>query len=89
MQTEIYTSTTVPLGNGTVVTYSLLCDKAETPGPLGCEVYGVKVDMGGETASRPRLTVSRNAVSGLLEKLAKGGVTPVALNDVVDDWLAY
>jgi hypothetical protein len=89
MQTEIYTSTVIPLGEGTSITYSLTCDRTEIPGPLGYEIYGVKVDMGEESAVRPRLTVSRNAVSGLLEKLARGGVTPVALNDVVDDWLAY
>jgi hypothetical protein len=87
MSLETYTSTLEPLGK--TVTYSLLRDEGQSYGPMGYEVYGVKVDMDNETASRPRLTVSRNAVGSLLRTLAKGCVTPIALDDVVDDWLAY
>ena len=87
MRTEIYGSAVLPVGAGTEVVYTLLCDEAETAGPLGCEFYGVKVEMGAETASRPRLTASRTSVGALLDKLVRGGVTPVGLSDVVDDWL--
>ena len=87
MRAEIYGSAVVPLGSGVRAVYKLLCDEAEVSGPLGCEFYGVKVEMGTETASRPRLTASRTSVGALLDKLVRGGVTPVGLGDVVDDWL--
>ncbi|MDR0325783.1 MAG: DUF6514 family protein [Oscillospiraceae bacterium] len=87
MRSEFYGSAVVPVEDGRTVTYTLLCDEAGTAGPLGCEFYGVRVEMGGEAASRPCLTASKSSVSGLLEKLVRGGVTPVGLGDVVDDWL--
>ena len=87
MKAEIYGSAVVPVGEGTEITYTLLCDEAETAGLMGCEFYGVKVEMGAETASRPRLTASRSSVGALLDKLVRGGVTPTGLSDVVDDWL--
>jgi hypothetical protein len=87
MQSQIHGSAVIPIGEGAVATYSMLRDEAAAAGALGCELYGVQVEMGEETASRPRLTASKTSVSALLDKLAAGGVTPTALNDVVDDWL--
>jgi hypothetical protein len=75
-------------GTGAEIRYSLLCEDAAKTGPLGCELYGVEVKMGEEVASRPRLTASRKSVTALLDRLALGGVTPVSLCDVVDDWMA-
>jgi hypothetical protein len=88
MRCELYTTNAVSSLNERV-TYSLLCDEAKTSGVLGCEIYGVKVDMGEESAARPHLTVSRSAVGRLLEQMARCGVTPVAVDDVVDDWLGF
>jgi hypothetical protein len=87
MRSEVYGSTVIPIGEGETVTYSLLRDEARNAGPLGCELYGVQIEMGEEKASRPRLTASRSSVSTLLDKMVNGGVTPVGLGDVVDDWL--
>jgi hypothetical protein len=88
MRAEVYGSAVVPVGEGMEAVYTLLCDEAEMSGPLGCEFYGVKVEMGDEEASRPRLTASRASVGALLDTLVRGQVTPVGLGDVVDDWLA-
>lgn len=85
MRSEVYGNSSLPGGEGIV--YSLLCDEAETAGLLGCEFYGVQVEMGDEMASRPRLTASRASVGALLDKLVRGCVTPVSLTDIVDDWL--
>ena len=41
----------------------------------------------GEEAALPDLSPSRRRVQELAAALARGGVTPVALRDVVDDWL--
>lgn len=51
------------------------------------ESYGVRIELEGETASVTGLSPSRQKVQALAETLARGAVTPVALRDVVDDWL--
>ena len=50
-------------------------------------VYGVSVEYGGEEDSVRQLAGSRERVETLLAALARGSVTPVALRDVVEDWL--
>lgn len=62
--------------------YYLLEEEAEKPG-----AYGVQIEMEGEEASVRDLSPSRQRVEALAEALVRGAVTPVALRDVVDDWL--
>ncbi len=82
MKTEAYANANLP--GGAEITYSLLID--ETSGNLGCELYGVEVRMGNESAAKPCLTSSRASVGQLLDKLARGCVTPVTLDDIVSDY---
>ena len=49
--------------------------------------YGVGIELKGESAAAPDLSSSRQRVEELAERLARGTVTPIALRDVVDDWL--
>ena len=51
------------------------------------EVYGVEIELEGETEAVRNLSPSRQRVAALLEALVRGTVTPVGLRDVVDDWL--
>ena len=51
------------------------------------ESYGVGISLEGEAADVPGLSPSRTRVWELREALVRGAVTPVALRDVVDDWL--
>jgi hypothetical protein len=88
MQTELFKSAVVPIGEGIEVKYSVVSEEAAPDRALGCEMYGVQIEMGEETAVRPNLTASLLSVSALIDRMASGGVTPVSLNEVVDDWLA-
>jgi len=87
MQIELYKRAVVPLGKGVEVKYSLLSEEAAKTRPLGCELYGVQIEMGEEVAARPCLTASRVSVGALLDSMVSGGVTPAGMGDVVDDWL--
>lgn len=49
--------------------------------------YGVGIELEGESAAVRNLSPSRTRVGELAERLVRGTVTPVALRDVVDDWL--
>lgn len=49
--------------------------------------YGVGIELEGESAAVTGLSPSRRRVKELAERLSQGMVTPVALRDVVDDWL--
>lgn len=49
--------------------------------------YGVGIELGDESAAARDLSPSRRRVKELAERLARGTVTPMALGDVVDDWL--
>ena len=62
--------------------YYLLEEESETSGS-----YGVQIEMEDEEASVRDLSPSRQRVEALAEALVRGAVTPVALRDVVDDWL--
>lgn len=63
--------------------YYLLEEDTEEDGPS----YGVQIELEGEEAAVRDLSPSRQRVEVLAEALVRGGVTPVALRDVVDDWL--
>lgn len=62
--------------------YYLLEEESETSGS-----YGVQIEMEDEEASVRDLSPSQQRVEALAEALVRGAVTPVALRDVVDDWL--
>ena len=47
----------------------------------------IQVELDGEEAAVWDLSPSREKVQELLASLIRGGVTPVALRDIVDDWL--
>jgi len=49
--------------------------------------YGVQVELEDETAAVRDLSSSRQRTADLAAALVRGAVTPVALRDVVDDWL--
>ncbi len=49
--------------------------------------YGVQIELGNEAAAVSNISPSLRRVQELAAALVQGGVTPVALRDVVDDWL--
>jgi len=49
--------------------------------------YGIRVELEGEQVNVRQITTSRKEIEELLEQLIRGGVTPVAVRDVVEDWL--
>ena len=51
------------------------------------EHYGICVESGGERTAIPGITVSQTGILSLLSRLMRGGVTPAAARDVVEDWL--
>ena len=62
--------------------YLLIRERSHREGP-----YGVYVEREGESASVADITGSQRAILTLMEALIRGGVTPVGLKDVVEDWL--
>lgn len=63
--------------------YYLLAEEHEGLG----ESYGLQVRSGGETEMIPDITSSQRHIQTLLEALVAGGVTPVTVREVVEDWL--
>ena len=63
--------------------YYLLEEEPEEGGTS----YGVEIELEGESALVTALSPSRKKVEALAAALIRGAVTPVALRDVVDDWL--
>lgn len=68
--------------------YGLLVEDIEVDG-FHCESYGVAVTdtLTGECARRRHVTVSAMDALALVNTLARNMVTPVSLEDVVEDWL--
>lgn len=64
------------------ISYFLLAEESAAG-----ELYGVQAELDGETAAVPGITMSQRQVQRLMAGLIHGRVTPVALRDVVDDWL--
>ena len=62
--------------------YYLLEQDGEDPGS-----YGVLIELEGEEATAADLSPCRERVEALARALVRGVVTPVALRDIVDDWL--
>ena len=51
--------------------------------------YGVEITTSqGECSRIGGITVSRQEIGCLLDRLVRNSVTPVTLRDVIDDWLA-
>ena len=53
----------------------------------GVERYGIQVCYGDETETVADITSSQRQIQSLLDALTRGGVTPAAVRDVVEDWL--
>ena len=67
--------------------YSILIGEMDV-GPYACESYGVRIsEQGGGQASVPNITCSASRIDELSGLLVRNGVTPMALRDVVLDWL--
>lgn len=70
-------------------TYGLLVEDIEVDG-FHCESYGIvayEADTGEKTAVR-HITVNGAEALALLERVARLAVSPVTLQDVVEDYLA-
>ena len=67
--------------------YEILVRSME--GPVACESYGIRLTLPhtGEQAEIPDLTIRPERIEALAGLLLRGGVTPCALRDVVEDWL--
>jgi len=57
--------------------------------PVSCESYGIGITAleSGEREEVLDITVRPERIQNLAERLLRGGVTPCALRDVVEDWL--
>ena len=64
----------------------LVCEIFETV-EEGFARYGIRVCWRGETAEAADITTKREEALALLRLLRRGNVTPIALRDVVEDWL--
>lgn len=67
---------------GAAVFYYLMVEEA-----AGIERYGLQVRQGNETETVEDITSSQRQIQALLGVMARGGVTPVAVREVVEDWL--
>ncbi len=75
------------------IRYYILVEEAEAAGNLLCETYGVRIATardGKETHSESmrQLTFCLSKIDRLIGVLADCLVTPAALQDVVEDWVA-
>ena len=68
---------------GNEVRYYILSEELDN----GTEDYGVLAAYRGETADVCGVTMCRTEIEDLMGCLRRGGVTPTALRDVVEDWL--
>ena len=75
--------------NCTLVYYVTVNDLTEPLYGLQLESFGVGITIceNSETALVPHVTFSKSRVLSLADKLARHLVTPVSVNDVVEDWL--
>lgn len=74
-------------GNNRCYDYAILIGEM-TVGHHACESYGMKIsEQGGEQCAIPDITVSTERIDELCERVIAGGVTPVTLKNVVEDWL--
>ncbi len=67
---------------GAAVCYYLVAEETAE-----VERYGLQVSCGNETETVADITSSQRQIQALLDTLVRGGVTPTAVRDVVEDWL--
>lgn len=79
-------------GNGYTVAYYILAEEAETEDGAVCDQYGLRVVLlgsaGKQSASVRQITIYPDSIYRLAQEVMAHLVTPAALQDVVDDWLA-
>lgn len=84
----------IPLeqGGNYTVAYYILVEEENTPEGIHCDQYGLRVvllgDEGKQCASVRQITTHPDAIYDLAQKMMRHFVTPAALQDVVEDWLA-
>lgn len=68
--------------------YAILVDELDV-GAFSCESYGAQITSRstGDQAKLPHITVSATRIDQLMELLVRNQVSPVHLQDVVEDWL--
>lgn len=79
-------------GNGYTVAYYILVEEAATPEGQFCDQYGLRVVLlsseGKQSYSVRQITTYPDSIYALAKQVMNHLVTPAALQDVVDDWLA-
>lgn len=74
------------------VAYYILVEEAETEDGVLCDQYGLRVVLlgseGKQSASVRQITTYPDSIYRLAQEVMNHLVTPAALQDVVDDWLA-
>lgn len=80
------------IGRPCQLRYYILTEEAELAGSLLCETYGVRIvtarDGKVQAESLRHITFYLSEISRLIQVLADCQVTPIALQDVVEDWIA-
>ncbi len=68
--------------------YSILVEEVAA-GSFLCESYGVRVTSraSGESSQVTNVTVSTSRIDELMDLLVRNQVSPIHLQDVIDDWL--
>ena len=79
-------------GSGYNVAYYILVEEAEMEDGVLCDQYGLRVVLlgsdGKQSASVRQITTYPDSIYRLAQEVMTHLVTPSALQDVVDDWLA-
>ena len=83
----VVSRTQVQIGRPATCVYWILV--RTVPPPVSCESYGVCITMlqTGEREEVLDITVRPERILSLAQMLARGGVTPCTLREVIDDWL--
>lgn len=80
------------LGENCRVQYYILAEEAEAAGAMLCESYGIRVAVSGahraQSESVRHITMRASVIDRLVHKMAEYLVTPAALRDVIEDWMA-
>lgn len=80
------------LGGGYTVAYYILVEEGNTPEGTHCDQYGLRVVLlgaeGKQSASVRQITTYPDTIYALAQQMMNHLVTPAALQDVVEDWLA-
>ncbi len=75
-------------GSVHIYDYSIIIDEMDV-GPFACESYGLQIreEGSGDCCIVPHITTSISRIDELCDLVLAGGVTPLTLVDVVNDWL--